>query len=309
MDYTSIRVSTLRGDQKIGFNVFLKIGEKWILYLREGDSFEGDRLKRLKEKKLKKMFIKTEDEEKYRNYIQQNIDMAFDDKSGRDIKTRAEVVQGIQQSNVEEVFEKPENEMAYNIARDSAGKYVQFILNNKQAFPAVMAIENLDRSLSQHCVTVSTMAIALAQRENITDQKSLQLLTLGALLHDLGHRDASYEIARPLESFTAEDMKLYMNHPKIGAQLAQDKKHFDQLVINIIAQHEECLDGSGFPQGLKANSMDPSVLIVATCNQFDRLMSFEGVGRDQVAKKIMLDKVGRYPLPYLQKLSEILRGI
>ena len=57
MDYTTIRVSTLRGDQKINFDAYLKIGEKMVLYVRQGDSFEGDRLKRLKEKKLKKMFI------------------------------------------------------------------------------------------------------------------------------------------------------------------------------------------------------------------------------------------------------------
>ena len=57
MDYVSIRVSTLRGDQKIEFNAYLKINEKMVLYLRQGDSFEGDRLKRLKEKKLRKRLL------------------------------------------------------------------------------------------------------------------------------------------------------------------------------------------------------------------------------------------------------------
>ena len=52
MDYVSIRVSTLRGDQKIDFNAYIKINEKMVLYLRRGDSFEGERLLRLKEKKL-----------------------------------------------------------------------------------------------------------------------------------------------------------------------------------------------------------------------------------------------------------------
>ena len=55
MTYVPIRVSVLRGDQKIGFDAFLEVNSKYILYLRKGDSFEGARLDRLKEKKVKKI--------------------------------------------------------------------------------------------------------------------------------------------------------------------------------------------------------------------------------------------------------------
>ena len=53
-DFISMRVSTLRGDLKIDFDVYVKINDKMILYIRRGDSFEGPRLKRLREKKTKK---------------------------------------------------------------------------------------------------------------------------------------------------------------------------------------------------------------------------------------------------------------
>src|SRR6478735_8764937 len=118
MDYVSIRVSTLRGDQKIDFNAYIKINDKMILYLRRGDSFEGERLKRLKDKKLRKMYILTDEETHYRSYLQKNIDVAYDDKSGKDMQTRAEIIQGAQQSNTEEVFENPENAESYNYAKD-----------------------------------------------------------------------------------------------------------------------------------------------------------------------------------------------
>lgn len=42
------------------------------------------------------MYILTEDENKYRDYMQKNIEMAYDDKSGKDIKTRPEIIQGAQ---------------------------------------------------------------------------------------------------------------------------------------------------------------------------------------------------------------------
>jgi transcriptional regulator of heat shock response len=169
MDYISIRVSTLRGDQKINFDTFVKINDKMILYLRKGDSFEGLRLKRLKEKKLKKMFIQPNDEGYYREYMQRNIEMAYDHKSSKDLQTRAEIVQGEQQAKTEEVFENPDDVESYLSAKDSASKYVQFLLTNNDSVKAIMSIDNTDKSLSHHGVTVSTLSLALAQKLGHTD--------------------------------------------------------------------------------------------------------------------------------------------
>ena len=55
--YVPIRVSTLRGNLKIPFDAYVSVASKHILFCRKGDSFGGDRLDRLKKKKLKIMFI------------------------------------------------------------------------------------------------------------------------------------------------------------------------------------------------------------------------------------------------------------
>jgi hypothetical protein len=46
-EFTSVRVSTLRGDLRIPFDVYVKVAGKFILYCRSGSSFEGVRLERL----------------------------------------------------------------------------------------------------------------------------------------------------------------------------------------------------------------------------------------------------------------------
>lgn len=308
MDYVSIRVSTLRGDQKIDFNAYIKINEKMILYLRRGDSFEGDRLQRLKEKKLKKMFILTDEEVSYRNYLQKNIEIAYDNNSNKDIGTRAEIIQGAQQSNAEEVFENPENVESYNYAKDAAGKYVNFIMSNAQALNTVMNLENTDKNIAHHGVTVSTLAIALAQKLGMNDPKKTQLLTLGALLHDYGHYNTNINLVQPLDKMTGEDLVNWKRHPQAGAEKVQDKKHFDQAVINIIAQHEETSNGTG-PLGLREKDTDPLAVIVSSANAMDRLITFEGVPKAEAAKKLMIEHVGKHPLQHLQFLNDIIRGL
>lgn len=308
MNYVSIRVSTLRGDQQIDFNAYIKINDKMVLYLRRGDSFEGDRLKRLKDKKLRKMFILNEEENNYLSYLQKNIDIAYDNSSNKDIQTRAEIIQGAQQSNTEEVFENPESAELYNHAKDAAGRYVNFIMTNTQALNAIMSLENNDKNIAHHGVTVATLAIALAQKLGITDSKKTQLLTLGAFLHDYGHHNTTLNINQPLATMNSEDKALWNKHPAEGAAHVQDKKHFDQNVINIIAQHEETINGAG-PKGLREKEMDPLASLVSSANAIDRLITFEGIPKMEAAKKMMLESVGKYPLRHIQLLNDILKGI
>lgn len=307
MEYVSIRVSTLRGDQKIDFNAYIKINDKMVLYLRKGDSFEGDRLARLKTKKLRKMFINPDEEDFYREYLQKNIEQAYDNKSGKDIQTRAEVIQGAQQANTEEVFENPDNVQNYNDAKDAAGKYVEFLLSNSLAVRSILSMSNEEQSLSHHGVTVATYSVALAEKLGLKDDKKTQLLTLGALLHDFGHHDSNIAINRPLAQFTKEELAKYNEHASEGAKKVQTKKHFDLNVINIINQHEERIDGSG-PLKLYEKDQDPLAVIVASANAVDRIVTYEGVPRNEAGKKMMMDQVGTHPLNHMQFLGEILKA-
>jgi len=93
----------------------------------------------------------------------------------------------------------------------------------------------------------------------------------------------------------------------LGAQKVQDKKHFDPTVTKIIAQHEEHIDGSGFPKQARESELDPLSIIVSSANALDRLLTFENVPRQEAVKKLMIDQVGRHPLNHIQFLGEILR--
>lgn len=307
MEYISIRVSTLRGDQSIDFNCYVKINEKFVLYLKQGDSFEGERLKRLKDKKLKKMFIPKEFESNYLNYMKKNIEMAYDDKSNKSLESRAEIIQGQQESNAEQVMENPENQAAYAETKSAAQQYVQFLLKNPNAKSAVLNIENTDKNLAHHGVNVSTYAVAIGEKLSI-DAKLMQLMALGALIHDIGHQNSNLNIYRPISQMNKEDMEVFKNHPLVGAKRVHDKNHFDQQVISIINEHEEFIDGSGYPRGLIEQKLDPLSILVSSANSLDRMITFEGITKFEASKKIMIDMIGKHPLEHLKILSGLVKS-
>lgn len=308
-EYVPIRVSTLRGDQQVNFDAYIKIAEKYVLYVRSGDSFEGERLVRLKAKKLKKMFIMPDHETKYRDYLARNIEMAYDHNSGKTIVTRSEIVQGVQQSAAESVFEEGGSEASYAEAKEASARYVKFLTSHDEALANVMNIQNVDQNIAHHGVTVSTLAVALANKLGINDPKQTQMLALGALLHDFGHFGSDLAINRPIKTMNKDELAKFKLHPKVGAETVATKKHFDRSVINIIYEHEEYIDGNGFPRGLKEKEMDPLSVIVAAANALDRLITFESVPRENAAKELMINNMGRYPLNYLQILGKIITDL
>lgn len=311
MNYISFRVATLRGDQKITFNAYIKINDKMVLYLKKGDSFEGTRLKKLKDKKLRKMFIVTDEEANYIEYLDNNINIAYDNKSNVNIQTRAEIIQGDQQSKIEEVFEDIDNVESYNLAKEAAGKYVDFILSNDQALSSIMNINHIENSIDQkishHSIAVATLSIALASKLGITEAKKTQLLTMGALLHDFGHYESTIDYTKPVSKMRPLEQSFYSEHPAIGAKKVRSKEHFDESVINIIEQHEELIDGTG-PGKLLENQTDPLALIVSSCNAVDRLMTYQNVSRSEVVLVSQMEAPGAHPAIHYKFLEEILKN-
>ena len=300
-NYISIRVSTLRGDQKINFDAYIKIDDKWIHYLRKGDSFEKERLNRLKSKKLKKLFITSDQESFYQKYLELNITSAYDKNSNKPIEDRAEIIQGAQQSLTEDILENIGSAEMYKKTKNETARYVDFLIQNSEAARAMTSIANTDNSLSHHAVNVSTYAVALAQLLGKFDDKAKNILALGGLLHDYGHHGSKLNLTEPLSQLSKEDLAIYNNHSIMGAETVKDKEHIDKAVLQIIYQHEEKNDGSG-PLKYTEKKIDPLALIVSCVNSFDRLTSFEGLDKKEALKTLKINGIGKYPLDYIQKL-------
>lgn len=306
-DFISIRVSTLRGDFKIPFDVYVKVGAKHIHYCRRGDSFEGARLERLKSKKLKLLFIRPEDEPAYQQYLDASIEAAYSNNPNRPLPIRAEVIQGFQQAAAEEYMDEPKDETAYKHVRSSVHRFVEFIDKEPMAAGALLSLQNTDQSITHHCVNVSALSTAMMLHNGVKEGTPLHLLSLGCLLHDIEHYYTNLNVARPVAQMSGEESEAYRGHPLAGAHRLQGAMFVDQLVLNIITQHEEHMDGTGFPKGMRADDMDPMVLVAATANAYDRLVSFEGMAPKDALKHLLIDKMGVFPLPLLQTLQEILK--
>jgi putative nucleotidyltransferase with HDIG domain len=195
--------------------------------------------------------------------------------------------------------------VAYTAAKDNIEKFVNFLNTEDLAFQSMMSIENVDQNIAHHGVTVATLSNMLMQKLKF-DPKQINLVALGALLHDFDHYHNGLKVNQPISKLTPEELVIYKKHPQSGADAVRDKRHFDPLVIKIIMQHEEHIDGTGFPNKLTEREMDPGAVIVGAANAMDRLITFEGIPRNLAPKELMVNRVGQYPLEHIRTLAEVI---
>ncbi len=121
-----------------------------------------------------------------------------------------------------------------------------------------------------HAINVSILALMLGKQLGL-DQAQLQQLGLGALFHDLGHNETPEKILRKSEPLSKAEEHVYRLHPQHGARSAVKIGTLPPESIEVILQHHEMLDGSGYPKGLKGDQISELAKIVAIVNAYDNL--------------------------------------
>ncbi len=129
--------------------------------------------------------------------------------------------------------------------------------------------EKAGQETTLHPMNVGVLSILLGRALRF-DTALLAQLGLGALLHDIGKLELPDRLRWRNDQLPAAERRLFQSHVAHGVVLAK-KMELPTAVIDVIAQHHEYANGSGYPQGLKGEQITPSARIVALVNQYDNL--------------------------------------
>lgn len=122
-----------------------------------------------------------------------------------------------------------------------------------------------------HSLNVAILCHEFANWMHMPEEEQ-DILTLAGLLHDVGKMGIPGKIIKKAGLLTEEEYELIKQHPQKGYDFL--KKHpLDERIMNAALMHHERCDGSGYPQGLKADEIDDFAKIVAIADYYDALTS------------------------------------
>lgn len=99
------------------------------------------------------------------------------------------------------------------------------------------------------------------------NKSDLQKLAVGGMVHDIGKAMIPLEILEKTTELTSEEREIMANHP-LASKTILTGENWDEVIIDIAAQHHEMLDGSGYPHGLKGAEISDIVRTATIANIF-----------------------------------------
>ena len=125
------------------------------------------------------------------------------------------------------------------------------------------AVEMRDPYTAGHQNGVAKLACAIAKELGLNEH-SIEGLRIGSLLHDIGKLNIPSEILTKPGGLSDIEYKLMQTHPQFGFEILRSI-NFPWPIAQMVLQHHEKIDGSGYPQGLTGDKimLEAKILTVA----------------------------------------------
>ena len=122
-----------------------------------------------------------------------------------------------------------------------------------------------------HQRNVSQVARSIAQIMRL-DEDTIEAIRIAATLHDVGFILIPSGILTKPDELTEQERAVIRQHPVHSAEIIKNIE-FPWPVAEIVLQHHERLDGSGYPQGLKGDEIMLEARIIAVADVVESMLS------------------------------------
>lgn len=154
----------------------------------------------------------------------------------------------------------------------------------------VGAIDAKDPYTRGHSDRVRRMSVSIGSKLGF-DEKRLESLEYGALLHDIGKIGIRDEVLQKRGPLSPEDYQNIQKHPLIGVKIVKEIEFFKDK-IPMIRQHHEHFDGSGYPDGLVGEAIPLEARIIAVADTFDVLTSGRPGRKGMIVTDVLMEMEG-----------------
>jgi len=205
---------------------------------------------------------------------------------------------------------------------------ISSLMRNSQALLTLMHLKRYEEKLFSHSFSVMSLALTFAIKEGV-NHDDLKSLGMAALLHDIGWAQLPLNLFGKAKKYTDNELKVVQQHQKISNIIINKSDAVPQAVKQMVMQHHERIDGSGYPEQLKEAQLDKLSRILILTDYYDesvhglldrpgiipsealRLLYKEAVQKKQDKEhvELLIKLLGIYPLTSAVELNSGEKGI
>lgn len=139
-------------------------------------------------------------------------------------------------------------------------------------YTSMWTISDYDSYTYMHSINVATYAGVLGIKLGYNLEKVSQLILAG-LLHDIGKTQIDETILNKPDKLTEEEYNIMKQHPCFGYEILCKNTEIPSTVRCAVYQHHENVDGTGYPNCMKGDSIYIFSRILHICDVYDAMIS------------------------------------
>lgn len=165
-----------------------------------------------------------------------------------------------------------------------------------EIYKMIHLIQDKDHYTEDHCNDVGNLSSQLAVYMKY-DERIVENVLYAGKVHDLGKVEIDESILLKPSALDKYEFDSIMRHPEFGYDLLLEKTG-DKELSEILYQHHERLDGSGYPEGLSGNEIRIEAQIIAIIDSYSAMTTDRpyrsAMSHDEAVKELLAGKGNMY---------------
>ena len=157
-------------------------------------------------------------------------------------------------------------------AKKVVADMVDSVIRNPDALMCLNQLKNKDEYTALHSLRVCVLALAFGRHLDLSDEE-LNLLGLGALLHDVGKMKVPNDIINKPGKLTEEEFNLMKSHVPCGVDILEQTHGIPSIAIDVARFHHERYAGGGYAIGVKGEDIGLFGTVGAIVDCYDAITS------------------------------------
>jgi putative nucleotidyltransferase with HDIG domain len=292
VDFKDVSLIDLTPDTVLDFDtyVFLPMNRKYIRFSSAGHPLSQERVQRLIKHHVSTVQVAREDLQKFYDFTAAQLKKLAQNDAGSESEKRERLRIAVRNLFTGFLTDVGEIENCTEIVKS-------YLLNSSDAtaslYQKVMRLGGSGQNGFTHVSNASTMAAMFAVA---LMPESAEDIAVAGLLHDIGMAEIPLAVQfKPDAERSDDERQLYQRHPQRALELLKKRGvTLPERVVQIIEQHHERFDGSGFPKKSKEKEISREAQLFAFCDEFDYLTTVE-IGKARPTPQVVLDTLLQSP--------------
>lgn len=157
-------------------------------------------------------------------------------------------------------------------AKRVVSKIVKSVIRNPDALACFTQLKHRDAYTAEHSLRVCVLALSMGRHLGMAEEE-LEVLGIGAMLHDVGKMRIPLDILNKPGELTAKEADLVKKHVPLGVDILERTAGIPEAAIDVARSHHERYDGTGYVHGRKGDQISEFGLIGGIVDYYDAVTS------------------------------------